>query len=228
MLDGLLYFSHFQSVLSAKISNQMSTCSPIRRLKGIFAGNNRAVNHPITSSRPTDRAQAIVDSSKKSSECPKFRQKRFQYVTAIRQLTEAKHFSGIIDIIEHQKNCADIRNEGFVVRLITLYGQAKMDHHARKLFDEMPQLNCPRTVFSFNALLEAYFKSDKYDKIDSLFHELPPKLSIKPDLVSYNTGIKALCRAGLLDSSVYLMDEIENHGIKPNIVTCNTLFKRIS
>ncbi|XP_015065338.1 pentatricopeptide repeat-containing protein At3g13160, mitochondrial-like [Solanum pennellii] len=98
-----------------------------------------------------------------------------------------------------------------------------MDHHARKLFDEMPQLSCPRTVFSFNVLLEAYLKSEKYDEIGGLFRELPPKLSIEPDLVSYTTAIKALCTAGLLDSAVYLMDEIENHGIKPNIVTCNTL-----
>lgn len=121
-----------------------------------------------------------------------------------------------------KKKYPDIRNEAFVARLILLYGRAKMDHRARKLFDEMPHLNCPRTVFSFNALLEAYLKSEKYDEIGGLFRELPPKLSIQPDLVSYATAIKALCRAGLLDSAVYLMDEIENHGIKPNIVTCNT------
>ncbi|KAK6797649.1 hypothetical protein RDI58_005351 [Solanum bulbocastanum] len=210
-------------LLSAKISNQMSTSSPLRRMKGIFAGNDRAINQPFTSSRSTDRAQAIVESFKKSSECPKFRLKRFQYEITIHQLTEAKYKSGIIDIIEHQKNYPDIRNEAFVAHLILLYGKAKMDHHARKLFDEMPQLNCPRTVFSFNALLAAYLKSEKYDKIGGLFRELPPKLSIVPDLVSYNTGIKALCKAGLLDSAVNLMDEIENHGIKPNIVTCNTL-----
>ncbi|MCD7445883.1 hypothetical protein HAX54_015608 [Datura stramonium] len=198
--------------------------SPLRPLKGIFAGNQRAINQPFTSSTPTVRSlQAIVDSIKNSSESPKFRQKLFHYETAVRQLSQAKYFSGIIDIIEHQKNYPDIRKEPFVVRLILLYGKAKMYDHARKLFDEMPQLNCPRTVFSFNALLEACLNSERYDQIRGLFLELPPKLSIEPDLVSYNTAIKALCRSGSLDSAVYLMDEIENHGIKPDIVTCNTI-----
>ncbi|KAJ8545630.1 hypothetical protein K7X08_018213 [Anisodus acutangulus] len=202
----------------------MTTSSSLRRLKGIFTGNHRAINQPITSSTPIDRSsQAIVDSFKKSSECPNFRRKFFHYETAVHQLSEAKHFSGIIDIIEHQKQYPDISNEFFVTRLILLYGKVKMYRHARKLFDEMPQLNCPRTVFSFNVLLEAYLKSEIYDKISGLFRELPPKLSIEPDLVSYNTVIKALCKTGSLDSAVYLMDEIENHGIKPNIVTCNTL-----
>ncbi|PHT29940.1 hypothetical protein CQW23_30439 [Capsicum baccatum] len=209
------------------MSNQMSTTSALRRLQGIFAEHQQiaAINQPITTcSKPTNRsAQAIVDSFKKSSECPQFRRNRFHYETAVRQLTEAKHFSGIIDIIEHQKNYPDIRNEYFVVRLILLYGKVKMDHRARNLFDEMPQLNCPRTVFSFNALLEAYLKSEKYHKIGDLFRELPSKLSIEPDLVSYNTAIKAMCKASWLDSAVYLMDEIESRGIKPNIVTCNTL-----
>ncbi|XP_060193587.1 small ribosomal subunit protein mS78 (rPPR3a)-like, partial [Lycium barbarum] len=178
-------------------------------LSGVFTNNHKAPT--ITRSTPT--TQAIVDSFKISSECPNFRRECFHYETAIRQLIKAKHFSGIIDIIEHQKRYPDIRNESFV----------KMYTHARQLFDEMPQLNCPRTVFSFNALLEAYLKSERYNKIADLFRELPTKLSIEPDIVSYNTAIKALCKVGSLDSAVYLMDEIENHGIKLNTVTCNTL-----
>ncbi|KAF3674112.1 hypothetical protein FXO37_06590 [Capsicum annuum] len=183
---------------ATKMSNQMSTTSALRRLQGIFAGHQQiaAINQPITTcSKPTNRsAQAIVDSFKKSSECPQFRRNRFHYETAVRQLTEAKHFSGIIDIIEHQKNYPDIRNESFVVRFILLCGKVKMDHRAQK-----------------------------YHKIGDLFRELPSKLSIEPDLVSYNTAIKAMCKAGWLDSAVSLMDEIESPGIKPNIVTCNTL-----
>nr|XP_009591744.1 pentatricopeptide repeat-containing protein At3g13160, mitochondrial-like [Nicotiana tomentosiformis] len=132
--------------------------------------------------------------------------------------------SPALKILSSIKNTTpDICNEYFVARLILLYGKAKMYSNARKLFDEMPQLNCPRTVFSFNALLEACLKSERYDKIGGLFRELPQKLSIEPDLVSYNTAIKALCKAGSLDCALYFMDEMEKHEIKPNIVTCNTL-----
>ncbi|XP_009793503.2 small ribosomal subunit protein mS79 (rPPR3b)-like [Nicotiana sylvestris] len=98
-----------------------------------------------------------------------------------------------------------------------------MYHHARKLFDEMPQLNCPRTILSFNALLDSCVRSERYDEIGGLFRELPAKLSIEPNLLSYNLAIKALCKAGSFDSAVLLMDEIEKNGIKPNTVTCNTL-----
>ena len=62
-----------------------------------------------------------------------------------------------------------------------------------------PQINCPRTVFSLDALLEAYLKSERYNQIGDLFRELPTKLSIEPDIVSYNTAIKALCKVGSLD-----------------------------
>lgn len=208
----------------------MSTTSPLPRL---LAGNHNAPSKiiditttkvTITSSRPTCRtSQAIVDDFKRSSESPKFRCQRFHYEITVRQLAHANHFSGIEDIIEHKKQNPDIRNEYFVAHLILLNSKAKMYNNARKLFDEMPQLNCPRTVFSFNALLEACLKSERYDKIGGLFRELPQKLSIEPDLVSYNIAIKALCKAGSLDSAVYFMDEMEKHEIKPNIVTCNTL-----
>ncbi|XP_019224248.1 PREDICTED: pentatricopeptide repeat-containing protein At1g55890, mitochondrial-like [Nicotiana attenuata] len=151
---------------------------------------------------------------------PQFQRQRFHCEITVRQLAHANHFSGVEDIIEHQKHYPDIRNEYFVARLILLFGKAKMYDNARKLFDEMPQLNCPRSVFSFNALLEACLKSERYDKIGGLFNKLPQKLSIEPDLVSNNTAIKALYKEGSLDSAVYFMDEMEKHEIKPNIVTC--------
>nr|XP_016445888.1 PREDICTED: pentatricopeptide repeat-containing protein At3g13160, mitochondrial-like [Nicotiana tabacum] len=102
-----------------------------------------------------------------------------------------------------------------------------MYHHARKLFDEMPQLKCPRTILSFNALLDSCVRSERYDEIGGLFREMPAKLSIESNLLSYNLAIKALCKAGSFDSAVLLMDEIEEHGIKPDTVTCNTLLSTL-
>nr|XP_009588844.1 pentatricopeptide repeat-containing protein At1g55890, mitochondrial-like [Nicotiana tomentosiformis] len=100
-----------------------------------------------------------------------------------------------------------------------------MYKHARKLFDEMPNLKCQRTVYAFNALLEACVRAEKYDTMRELFQELSEELSIERDVVSYNTLIKALCKSGSLDSAVSVMDEMENQGIKPDKVTFNTLLK---
>ncbi|KAM3362554.1 pentatricopeptide repeat-containing protein, mitochondrial [Capsicum galapagoense] len=214
-----------------------SSSSLYRRLHGIFA-----VNHKVTGKLKTDNpkttslkstkkrtpklpekqeVQTIVDNFKKSSESPKFRNRCLNYENAIRRLDNTS--SAIEDILEHQKQYPDISNEYFVSRLILLYGTAKMHEHARKLFEEMPNLKCQRTVFAFNALLEAHARAEKYDLIKELFRQLPEELSIKPDVVSYNTLIKALWKTGSLDSAVSVMDEMENQGIKPDKVTFNTL-----
>ncbi|CAN4083886.1 unnamed protein product [Withania somnifera] len=212
-----------------------SSSSLYRRLHGIFAGNHKiTINLKIdkpkatsikptkpTSKLPEKQLQTIVDNFKRSSESPKFRNRYTNYLTAIRRLDN--NSSAINDILEHQKQYPDISNEVFVCRLILLYGTAKMQEHARKLFDEMPNLKCQRTVFSFNSLLEAYARAEKYDVISELFRELPKELSIEPDVVSYNTLTKALCKTGSLDSAFRVMDEMENQGIKPDKVTFNTL-----
>ncbi|XP_055804223.1 pentatricopeptide repeat-containing protein At1g55890, mitochondrial-like [Solanum dulcamara] len=215
----------------------MSSSSTLyRRLHGIFAGNHKVTvklkneNPKTTSLKSTkpkpelpekQELQIIVDNFKKSSESPIFRNRYTNYRTAIRRLEYNSSF--IEDIFEHQKQYPEISNEFFVCRLILLYGTAKMHEHARKLFDEMPNLKCQRTVFSFNALLEAYSRAEKYDIIRELFQELPEELSIEPDVVSYNTLIKALWKAGSLDSAVSVMDEMEKQGIIPDKVTFNTL-----
>lgn len=215
-----------------------SSSSLYRRLHGLFAQNHRVTvklktDKPKTTSLKSttpkpklpdkQELQTIVDNFKKSSESPKFRNHYTNYRTAIRRLEN--NSSAIEDIFEHQKQYPEISNEFFVSRLILLYGTAKMHEYARKLFDEMPNLKCKRTVFSFNALLEACIRAEKYDLIRELFRELPEELSIEPDVVSYNTLIKALCKAGSLDSAVSVMDEMENQGIKPDKVTSNTLLK---
>ncbi|MCD7445884.1 hypothetical protein HAX54_015609 [Datura stramonium] len=213
-----------------------SSSSLYRRLHGLFAQNHKVTvklntdkpkTTSLTSTKPTSKLpdeqelQTIIDNFKKSSESPKFRNRIINYRTAIRRLKN--NSSAIQDIFEHQKQYPEISNELFVSRLILLYGTAKMHEHARKLFDEMPTLKCKRTVFSFNVLLEACIRAEKYDIIRELFRELPEELSIEPDVVSYNTLIKALCKAGSLDSAVSVIDEMENQGIKPDKVTFSTL-----
>ncbi|GFZ03163.1 tetratricopeptide repeat (TPR)-like superfamily protein [Actinidia rufa] len=154
---------------------------------------------PARSLSPADSSDAktfriLVKKFKKASDSNRFRHRNHRsYETTVRRLAAAHKFSDIEDILEHQKKYPDITNEGFVVRLICLYGKSGMFDHAQKLFDEMPQLKCERTVMSLNALLSACVSSKKFDKIGELLSEIPEKLSIKPDLISYNTVIKAFC-----------------------------------
>lgn len=98
-----------------------------------------------------------------------------------------------------------------------------MFEHAQKVFDEMSEYNCQRTVNSMNALLAAAVKSRKFDEMKELFKELPHKFGIKPDAVSYNTVIKGLCNMGDFDTSISMVDEMEKNGLKPDRITFNTI-----
>ena len=100
-------------------------------------------------------------------------------------------------------------------RTTSLYGKSGMFDHAHRLFDEMPELNCQRTVLSYNALLGACVSSKNFDKVDGFLREFPGKLSIKPNVVSYNTMIKAFCEMGSFDSAFSLLDKMEKEGLKP-------------
>lgn len=167
--------------------------------------------------------KTVVESFKKYSELDDFRHKPAFYEHTVKRLANAKRFDLIKEILEEQKKYKNITREGFTIRLISLYGKSGMSDYAHKLFDEMPQLNCRRTVKSFNALLGACVSSNKFDRVEGLFRELPGKLSIKPDVVSYNTVIKAFCEMGLLDSASSMLVEMEKEGVSPDLITFNTL-----
>lgn len=176
--------------------------------------------------KPTSQVQKlkfIVKKFKKDSRFDGFRLRIPHYESVVRRLAAANQFSLIEEILEHQKKFKDITNERFVVRLISLYGKSGMFDHANKLFDKMPELNCERTVLSFNALLAACVNSKKFYKIEELFRELPEKLAIEPDIVSYNTVIKSFCQMGSLDSASQVIELMETNGLEPNLITFNTL-----
>ncbi|KAK4485136.1 hypothetical protein RD792_007749 [Penstemon davidsonii] len=197
------------------------TSTVCRRLRSVFQRKPTIAIAATTST--DDDFNKLVEQFKKKSDSRDFRGNRFAYAYAVRRLAKAGHFSSINEILSHQKQYQQIHTERFTSRLIRLYGQAKMLDHAHQLFDEMPELNCPRTVLSFNALLAACIYSKSFDKIIELFRELPKKLSIKPDIISYATLMKAYCETGLFDEAVSLLDEIEKNDWKPNAVIFNTL-----
>lgn len=195
--------------------------SVCRRLQNIFSTHTTATSS-VLSTREL-KLQKMADKFKKSSESPKFRFRHERYSNIVRRLAAAHKFSLVEDVLEYQKKFEDIRNEQFTIRLITLYGKAGMFDHAHELFDQMPDLNCVRTVRSFNALLSACIGAGKFDKVQSILQDLPPKLGVTLDVVSFNTVIKAYCKMGNLDSAVLVLDEMQSKGVEPDLITFNTL-----
>lgn len=207
------------------MEKQISVCRRLRHLLLQKPTIKTAVS-PAATATPTPapskiqgKYETLVDTFKKNSSSSGFRAKRSVYKIAVHRLARAGQFSHIDDILQHQKQYPDIKNEYFTTRLIILYGQAKMLDHALQLFDEMPHINCPRTVLSFNSLLAACFPSENLDKVIELFHKLPTELSIEPDVISYTSAIKAFCKKGLFDNAVSLLEEMAAKGVAPNAVT---------
>ncbi|XP_076884134.1 uncharacterized protein LOC143533164 [Bidens hawaiensis] len=167
--------------------------------------------------------RTVVDNFKKLSESQLFRKQANVYDNTVRRLTAAKKHKWVEEILEDQKQYDDVSKEGFAVRLITLYGKSGMFDHAHKVFDEMPERNCKQTVKAFNALLGARVNAKKFDGFEKFFKELPEKMSVKPDIVSYNTAIKAFCEAGSFELAGSMFDEIRDNGLEPDLITFNTL-----
>ncbi|KAL0318910.1 UNVERIFIED_CONTAM: Pentatricopeptide repeat-containing protein, mitochondrial [Sesamum angustifolium] len=147
----------------AQVHYEQSVVSLCRRLRTLFLQKPTSATAVETSSGEK-RIQNLANQFKKKSNFRPFRGQRLVYKTTVRRLAKGGHFSYIHEILDHQKVYPDIKDEHFTARLICLYGKAKMLDHALQLFDEMPELNCPRTVLSLNALMAACF---------------PPKASIK-------------------------------------------------
>ncbi|PIA58414.1 hypothetical protein AQUCO_00500381v1 [Aquilegia coerulea] len=165
----------------------------------------------------------FVENFKTLSDIPYFRSRQRIYEIAVLRLASAEKFSLIEEIIQHQKKYDNITSEGFAKRLICLYGKAGMFDHAFKLFDELPQLNCQRTLLSFNALLTACVQSKQFNKVEKLFRDMPLKLSIVPNVVTYNIVIQALCGTGSFDSAESMLGEMESNEVTPSLITFNTI-----
>ncbi|KAK1422627.1 hypothetical protein QVD17_17913 [Tagetes erecta] len=167
--------------------------------------------------------KTVVQKFKKLSQSHLFRKQANVYNNTVHRLASAKKHKWVEEILEDQKQYDDISKEGFAIRLISLYGKSGMFDHAHKVFDEMPERNCLQTVKSFNALLGACVNCKRFDKVDEVFKQLPEKISVKPDIVSYNIVIKAYCEMGLFELASSMFDEMRCNGINPDLVTFNTL-----
>ncbi|KAJ4826033.1 hypothetical protein Tsubulata_046368, partial [Turnera subulata] len=169
--------------------------------------------------------EKMVEHFKKSTEDPKFRNNRGNFYGIISRLVASKRPAMIVDVLEHLKQLEDVTSESYAVRMMNFYAMAGMFERARQVFDEMPESNCTRTLSSFNALLSACITAGKFDEVEGLFRELPDRLGLTPDAVSYNIVIHAFFEMGNEDSGVSMLQEMEEKGVEPNLVTFNTVLE---
>ncbi|KAL7152528.1 hypothetical protein ABFS83_04G104200 [Erythranthe nasuta] len=148
---------------------------------------------------------------------------RFAFEDTVSRLAGARRLDYIENILEHQKTLPQGRREGFIIRIIMLYGKAGMTKHAVDTFCDMHLYGCKRTVKSFNAALKVLTQSRDLAAIESFLSDVPFRYGIELDDYSINIVIKAFCEMGILEKAYLVMVEMEKLGITPDVITYTTL-----
>lgn len=148
---------------------------------------------------------------------------RFAFEDTVSRLAGAGRFDYIEHLLEHQKTLPQGRREGFIVRIIMLYGKAGMTKHAIDTFYDMHLYGCQRTVKSFNAALKVLTSTRDLGAIEEFLNNVPERFLVELDIFSVNIVIKAFCDMYVLDKAYLVMVEMEKLGIKPDVVTYTTL-----
>jgi pentatricopeptide repeat protein len=148
---------------------------------------------------------------------------RFAFEDTVSRLAGAGRFDYIEHLLEHQKTLPQGRREGFIVRIIMLYGKAGMTKHAIDTFYDMHLYGCQRTVKSFNAALKVLTSTRDLGAIEEFLNNVPERFFVELDIFSVNIVIKAFCDMYVLDKAYLVMIEMEKLGIKPDVVTYTTL-----
>ncbi|KAF8758081.1 hypothetical protein HU200_010744 [Digitaria exilis] len=148
---------------------------------------------------------------------------RFAFEDTVARLAGARRNDLVEEILEQHKALPQGRREGFVVRIIGLYGKAGMPDHALRTFQEMEMYGCQRTAKSLNATLKVLQRARLFDEALLLFQEGSEKYGVELDDISYNTVVKMLCDMGELRAAYRAMQGMEEAGVPPDVITYTTL-----
>ncbi|XP_037462282.1 pentatricopeptide repeat-containing protein At1g80150, mitochondrial-like [Triticum dicoccoides] len=148
---------------------------------------------------------------------------RFAFEDAVARLAGARRNDLVEEILEQHKALPQGRREGFVIRIIGLYGRARMPEHALRTFREMEMYGCERTVKSLNATMKVLMQARLFDEALQLLDEASPTYGVELDDISYNTVVKMACDMGELHAAYRVMQEMEKEGVRPDVITYTTL-----
>ncbi|RUS13376.1 hypothetical protein BC937DRAFT_95422 [Endogone sp. FLAS-F59071] len=127
--------------------------------------------------------------------------------------------------------------------LIRAYGKMNDPAGAAKLFDTVygngvatapkrhsttripPLLPLTPTVATFTALLDAYGRSGKFSSMRHIYTNLMPLHKVSPNLAIYNCLIRWHCEHRDMDGARVWFFEMQQRGVKPNVVTFNYMVK---
>ncbi|XP_042376333.1 pentatricopeptide repeat-containing protein At1g61870, mitochondrial-like [Zingiber officinale] len=181
-----------------------------------------AVKRAILSESDPDR---IADLFQSAAHLPRFYAHRPIFSLTVDKLARAKRpdlVDRLLSPLLSDVKCT--QNEGFIIRLISLYSSAGMLDHAEATFNRIPQLlGRSGSDKSLSALLFGYFRNRQFDLVIKTFNHAPKQLGAVPGINSYNVLLQTLCQKNDLETARNVIDGMAEKGIAPDIISFNTL-----
>uniref|UniRef100_A0A2P2JB27 Pentatricopeptide repeat-containing protein n=3 Tax=Rhizophora mucronata TaxID=61149 RepID=A0A2P2JB27_RHIMU len=112
---------------------------------------------------------------------------------------------------------------GVYVKLIVMLGKCKQPEKAHELFQAMIDEGCIVNHESYTAMLSAYSRSGLFDKAFSLLEEMKDTPYCQPDVQTYSILIKSCLQVFAFDKVQAVLSDMASLGIRPNLVTYNTV-----
>ncbi|XP_010935507.1 small ribosomal subunit protein mL103 (rPPR7) [Elaeis guineensis] len=166
----------------------------------------------------------LADLFLSAANSPAFYGDRPLYRLSIRRLAAARRTDLVERLLEHQKSDPSVpKSEGFLIRLLSLYSDAGMLDHAVRTFDHIAAAGCPRSERSLCALLSAFLRHGRFDRLHESFDRVPRELGIAPGISCYNVLLDALCAGGEVEKAHNLLEEMPEKGVNPDIISYNTV-----
>ncbi|KAJ8899295.1 hypothetical protein K2173_018269 [Erythroxylum novogranatense] len=138
-------------------------------------------------------------------------------ITALRWESALKVFELMREQLWYKPNSA------VYVKLIVMVGKCKQPEKARELFQSMIDEGCFVNRESYTALLSAYGRSALFEEAFSILEDMKNTLDCEPDVHTYSILIKSCLQVYDFKKVQLLLSDMASQGIRPNVVTYNTL-----
>ncbi|PON90123.1 Pentatricopeptide repeat [Trema orientale] len=178
---------------------------------------------------------------------------RFAFEDTVSRLAGARRFDYIEHLLEHQKTLPQGRREGFIVRIIMLYGLLNLSmlhlvltlsrdiRAVKDFFTEVPlKFDIVLDVFSINIIIKAFCEMAILDKAYLVMVEMGkatlkwlrgfillyiPRLSNPPNIKIYQTMIHYLCKEGDYGLAYTMCKHCMQKNWFPNVLTIHALLE---
>ncbi|CAH1439205.1 unnamed protein product [Lactuca virosa] len=159
----------------------------------------------------------------------------------VSRLAGAGRFDYIEQLLEHQKALPQGRREGFIMRIIMLYGKAGMVNHAIDTFKdalcrmgipdkaymvmgEMEKSGITPDVITYTTLISSFYKLNRAEIGNGLWNLMVMRGCL-PNLATFNARVQFLVHKGRSWQANSLMGMMRYLGISPDEVTFNLVIK---